>query len=162
MNRKAVDMAGQRFNRWTVIARAENSPSGQIRWMCRCQCGTEAIVQSGALKSGHSKSCGCHKIEVTIRRSTKHGHATGGVITPTYHSWAGMIARCTDPNHSDYRLYGGRGVTVSERWLDFSNFLADMGEKPPQSSLDRRATTAVTIWGTVAGQRQKRRRATRG
>lgn len=137
MSRKAADMADRVFGRWTVVARADNSPSGQIRWMCRCVCGTEAIVQSGALKSGHSKSCGCHKVETTIRRSTKHGHATNG-ISPTYHSWAGMIARCTDPDHKAFPRYGGRGIAVCDRWSEFSLFLADMGEKPKGTSLDRR------------------------
>ncbi len=65
-----------------------------------------------------------------------HGHATNG-ISPTYHSWAGMTARCTNEGHRNYALYGGRGITVCDRWLSFPNFLADMGEKPRGLSLDR-------------------------
>jgi hypothetical protein len=65
----------------------------------------------------------------------KHGHAKNP--TPTYRSWISMKARCKDPNATGYHRYGGIGVKVCERWLDFSNFLADMGERPPATSLGR-------------------------
>lgn len=58
--------------------------------------------------------------------------------TPAYVSWTAMIARCLNPGHKSYGRYGGRGITVCDRWLVFENFLADMGEKPSlQHSLDR-------------------------
>jgi hypothetical protein len=63
----------------------------------------------------------------------KHGQ----IGKPTYHSWHDMITRCTNPNAPNWHRYGGRGITVCDRWRDFSNFLADMGEKPPGTSLDR-------------------------
>lgn len=66
----------------------------------------------------------------------KHGHAEQG-ISPTYHSWAGMKARCTNPNHQAWLDYGGRGITIDPRWENFANFLEDMGEKPKGLSLDR-------------------------
>lgn len=74
---------------------------------------------------------------MTIARSTKHGHATAGVITPTYHSWSGMKARCLNPSNKRWADYGGRGIRVCERWMSFDNFLADMGEKLPGTSIDR-------------------------
>jgi hypothetical protein len=66
--------------------------------------------------------------------SRKRGERTG---TTTYYIWAAMLQRCTNPRNKDWKLYGGRGITVCERWLSFSNFLADMGEKPDGLSVDR-------------------------
>ncbi len=58
--------------------------------------------------------------------------------TPTYKAWAGMKSRCSNPDHQDYENYGGRGITVDERWLAFENFLADMGVRPdPESTVER-------------------------
>jgi hypothetical protein len=67
----------------------------------------------------------------------KSKHGMGG--TPTYNSWKKMVQRCTHPNNPDYKNYGGRGITVCERWLeDPRNFLEDMGERPPgKYSLER-------------------------
>lgn len=65
--------------------------------------------------------------------NTKHG----GHGTITYSRWKSMRQRCTDPSHKSYSKYGGAGVTVCERWQDYSAFLADMGECPPGMTLDR-------------------------
>ena len=57
--------------------------------------------------------------------------------TPTYRSWASMIQRCTNEKRHNYAYYGGRGITVCVRWRDFDAFLADMGERPDGTTLDR-------------------------
>jgi len=67
----------------------------------------------------------------------KHGHSSNGKPSPTYYSWRAMKKRCLNPNCPDYKNYGGRGITVCERWMDFANFLQDMGEKPEGLTLDR-------------------------
>lgn len=67
----------------------------------------------------------------------RHGHWARGKRTGTYLSWAAMKARCYCPSTTDYAKYGGRGVVVCERWMDFENFLADMGERPAGTSIDR-------------------------
>ena len=67
----------------------------------------------------------------------RHGHAKRTGFSPTYISWVGMMQRCNYVGHAKYALYGGRGITVCERWHEFENFLADMGERPIGKSLDR-------------------------
>ena len=68
----------------------------------------------------------------------RHGHNRKvGRKTPTYLSWDNMIQRCTNPNRPEYPYYGGRGITVCDRWRSYENFLADMGERPDGLTLDR-------------------------
>jgi hypothetical protein len=63
----------------------------------------------------------------------------GGRATKTYASWLAMLGRCYNAKGAKYRYYGGRGITVCERWREsFQAFLEDMGEKPaPELTLDR-------------------------
>jgi hypothetical protein len=133
---KLVDLTGTRSHRWTIVRRVPNTPQGQARWLCRCDCGTERVLKSIVIRRGISKSCGCFRADENIRRFQTHGHSTAGV-SPTYHSWCGMLARCTNPSHRSFARYGARGITVCDRWKQFDNFLADMGEKPDGTSLDR-------------------------
>jgi hypothetical protein len=71
------------------------------------------------------------------RGPAHNGFKHGFIKTPTYRSWIAMRSRCVDPNASGYKNYGGRGIKVCERWDDFLNFLADMGERPPGMSIER-------------------------
>lgn len=64
-----------------------------------------------------------------------HGHRIRR--TPTYISWCAMRDRCLNGNSAAYRNYGWRGITICERWESFSNFLADMGERPEGLTLER-------------------------
>lgn len=57
--------------------------------------------------------------------------------TPTWNSWQAMLARCYRPVCNGYKNYGGRGITVCERWHSFENFYADMGDRPKGKTLDR-------------------------
>lgn len=132
----AIDLTGRRFGRWTVVRRAANPDGGQARWECVCECGTRKVVKSIALRRGLSQSCGCLKRERLAERA-RHGHARTGKLTPTYYSWAGMLARCENPDHVAFMRYGGRGIRVCAQWHDFEQFLADMGDKPRGTSLDR-------------------------
>jgi hypothetical protein len=72
---------------------------------------------------------------------TKHGHhrRQNGRHhpSPTYISWFGMLTRCRNSKQRCYANYGGRGISVCERWLTFETFLADMGERPLGLTLDR-------------------------
>lgn len=67
----------------------------------------------------------------------KHGHAKRGATTKTYETWMNMNGRCKTTTRHNYALYGGRGITVCERWSAFENFVADMGERPDGMTLDR-------------------------
>jgi hypothetical protein len=75
--------------------------------------------------------------ETSARRKRHHGHAPKHGHSPTYASWQAMVQRCTNPNNDNWERYGGRGITVCARWLDFRNFLADAGERMAGTTLDR-------------------------
>ena len=132
-----IDLTGQKFGRLAAIKRADKHTSHAV-WLCVCECGNEVLVRSCHLRSGHTQSCGCLQKERTSEASIKHGHNTKNKRTPEYNIWAMMIQRCENPKNKNYPDYGGRGVTVCERWKTFENFLADMGERPsPNHSLER-------------------------
>src|SRR5437660_1527387 len=131
---------GTQFNYLTVIRDAPNGPQGRTRYFCRCQCGKECCVSAAELRIGHTKSCGCLRTERLLaggrtradwRTGNKHGVTHGKSHIPTYQSWTAMRSRCLNPNYRWYKWYGGKGVRICERWNDFNNFLADMGERPP-------------------------------
>lgn len=127
-----IDMTGKRVGRWTVLAR--NGRIGRnAAWLCRCVCGREGTVMGSMLRAGKSLSCGCLAKEITSTRRTSHGMTKSA----TYRTWTAMKFRCSSPSHVAYARYGGRGVRVCERWLVFENFLEDMGERPPDRTLDR-------------------------
>lgn len=120
------NLVGQKFGRWLVLEKLEPEGRKKYRYLCRCDCGTERPVIVNSLKTGRSKSCGCLASETTIKRNFKHGKSG----TPEYNTWAGMKQRCYYKQHSQYYLYGGKGIKVDPFWHDFSNFLSDMGKKP--------------------------------
>ena len=131
-------MIGEHFGRLTVL-RQSHRKANALYLVCRCECGTEKTVERGNLKSGRTKSCGCLMREPG--RNLKHGHAGNGRKRPqtsTYRIWSGMLKRCLNPKCQAYPRYGGRGITVCERWHVFENFLADMGERPDGLTLERK------------------------
>lgn len=128
-----IDLRAQRFGRLVVVEQADNNNRGQVTWKCKCDCGNIKIICSASLVRGSTNSCGCLQKEDVKKRSTKHGMRK----TLTYKIWAGMLQRCNNWNDPSYKDYGGRGITVCERWLKFENFFADMGEKPHGLTIDR-------------------------
>ena len=132
-----IDLTGQRFGRWIVLSEAPRK-SGHRAWHCQCDCGTTRDVVQHVLRSGESQSCGCYNREMTSQSHYKHGHAVPPNCTHTYRIWQGMLGRCSNPNYPKWRNYGGKGITVCDRWRTFENFLADMGECPSDNhSIDR-------------------------
>lgn len=132
-----IDLSGNRYGKLVVIEQTDRTPSGRSRWLCQCDCGGTAKIHGQRLTSGLADSCGCDTFSKKSAALKTHGHSVGRKISPTYHSWAGMHARCSNQNHISYHLYGARGITVCEQWSSFESFLADMGEKPKGTSLDR-------------------------
>jgi hypothetical protein len=132
-----LDLTDERFGRLTVIQRAGKTKAHKTLWKCRCDCGTIALVPAGSLRSGNNVSCGCHRAEQTRLRSLTHGGTIDYRCTPEYESWRAMKARCCDPNNANYKYYGARGITVCKRWMKFKNFLADMGRRPFNMTIER-------------------------
>lgn len=107
-----IDLTGQRFGRLVVVKRVDHEKKGQARWLCRCDCGKEKVVQSYDLRSGNTQSCGCQRQENFTH--IVHGHSRKRV----YAIWKGMKSRCFNENRKCYKDYGGRGITVCDEWKD--------------------------------------------
>ena len=131
-----VNVLGQRFGRYLVIAKSENRTKAMKQMVfCKCDCGTEREVVVGNLRSGLTTSCGCWKDEKTSERRKKHGFSK----TTMYYRYRAMIRRCYDPLNSEFHNYGGRGIKVCSRWLEsVENYIEDMGFPPfDTASVDR-------------------------
>lgn len=131
--RIAKDFTPETFGRLTTLGPAFRI--GKESWqVCKCQCDNMVVVRTGHVNSGGTTSCGCYHREVMVVRSTKHGLREHSL----YKTWNSMIQRCCNSKHPYYADYGGRGITVCDRWREsFLNFLADMGERPENCSIDR-------------------------
>jgi hypothetical protein len=124
-----IDLENQRFGRLTAI-----EYQGGRLWLCLCDCGGAKIIEGYSLRNGLTTSCGCFHREVTSAKHRRHGRSND----PTYKSWCDVIQRCTNPNNPRYKNYGGRGITVCERWRLFDHFLADMGDRAVGMTIERR------------------------
>lgn len=116
---------------------ADGRKTGQRAARCRCECGRETVVRLADLLKGAVLSCGCFRAERTRERNHVHGQAVRENKHPLYGIWQSMRTRCLNPRNPAWENYGGRGITVCERWDSFENFLADMGDRPPEMTLDR-------------------------
>jgi len=129
------DMVGQKFSKMTIIGVVPRTDKGKKTGsfvLCRCDCGREKLATLSNLKRGQVQSCGsglCHP-------NRTHGHGHG---SPEYRVHHGIITRCTNPNASGWADYGGRGITVCDRWRygengksGFECFLEDMGPRPKE------------------------------
>ena len=128
---------GEKFGRWTVLEELFEARKDR-RAKCQCDCGEVRLVRIADLRHGKSRSCGCATVEATVIRCTKHGFAGRGSRPAAYRTWKEMRKRCLSSKSSRYHDYGGRGITICDRWLDFENFYADMGDPPsPAHSIER-------------------------
>ena len=130
---------GTRYGRLTIIEEVTLVRGQPRRARCRCDCGVVSVIRMADLRRGKTRSCGCLIGQVGRERMKTHGATFGRNQTPEYKSWGGMKQRCLNPGNPNYPHYGGRGITICERWREsFEAFLADIGLRPsPQHSIDR-------------------------
>ena len=127
-SRVRTNLTGIKFNRLTVLSlSSKRGKEGQYYWDCLCDCGETKTILGTSLNNNKSLSCGCYSREVTSKVFKTHGRTKHSV----YYAYNNMITRTSDVNYVGYVDYGGRGITVCDRWLEsFENFLEDMGDKP--------------------------------
>jgi hypothetical protein len=121
-NHQFIDILGQRFGRLTVTMRVENDRHGQACWLCRCQCGGDAVVTGSYLRRGLIESCGCRRVENSRDMRAKHGRS----FTAEHRSWLSLRQRAK-------RL----GLWMDPSWESFEGFFSDLGERPPGHRLRR-------------------------
>lgn len=167
-----LDLAGQRFGRLVAIELTRHR--GVTAWRCRCDCGATTTVTTNGLRMGNTRSCGCLYRETCSQTAKKYlgkGNPTHRLTrTPEHGVWATMLSRCRNPNSDRYAAYGGRGIRVCDRWLQFANFYADMGPRPEGVSPAGRALYSIhridndghyernnCIWATMQEQMDARK-----
>lgn len=134
---RSPNLVGEVFGRLTVVERAGMRGTRTL-WACFCECGNPHAATTSDLRYGGVQSCGCLLAGRTAK-NYRHGHSTRSLgFTRTYNSWRAMIDRCTNPNNIGWENYGGRGITICDRWVNsFESFLSDMGDRPKGLTLDR-------------------------
>ena len=136
----ARDLTDQRFGNWRVLHRTPTTPQSKSKgtmWTCQCACGTTRPVNAAHLLRQRSTSCGC------LNPLRLPDHRVRTQRNPTYRAWVSMKTRCLNPNHPTYASHGARGITITPEWLNYDRFVADMGHRPPGTTLVRQPGSAI-------------------
>lgn len=110
---KQKDITGQKFNRLTAIKPIEKRKNKWV-WLFRCDCGKELVIDKYNVMEGHTRSCGCYKLEKISKIHKTHGF----IKTNLYSRWIGIKNRCYNKNCLFFKDYGGRGIEVCDDWKD--------------------------------------------
>ena len=113
------DLSGMRFGSLLVLGLSEITKKSSY-WFCKCDCGNIVRVRSSGFKQNKLKSCSCSYAVDWNDDGIRAAHS----------AWNAMLQRCTNVKNKHYHDYGGRGITVCDRWLKFKNFIEDMGPRP--------------------------------
>lgn len=156
------DLIGVNFGRWTVLRKGGIHPGANRlqMWVCQCECGTVKEVIGDNLRRGLSLSCGCQRVERSNVARITHGLSEH----PIYISWQGMRNRCLNAADEDFKHYGGRGISVCDRWLDPILFIEDMmptwfaGATIERDDVNGNYEPANCRWITQSEQLQNTRR----
>lgn len=137
---KPIDLTGKKFGMLKVISLESERKYNQAVWSCLCDCGSAVSVRGFSLRKEGKTSCGCDsQIKRQETRKVRGYTAHGLAKLPEYNNYNQMKQRCYNKENSNYKNYGGRGITISSEWIDsFETFLKDMGLKPtPGHTIDR-------------------------
>lgn len=118
---RLIDLTGEVFGRLTVVKRNGSRYKVPLR-ECKCECGSTCYVVSKSLLNGSTRSCGCYRHECERETLSKSRITHGQSHTRLYRTWTNMLARCSNPKESHYPDYGGRGITVCDKWRNFETF----------------------------------------
>jgi len=131
--------AGDKFGKLTLIESIYQGKGKSNKWLCSCDCGNETKVFSYNFRNGNTTQCADCVIKSRAKNRTRHGDLAGGKCALEYSCWIQIKMRCYNKKNKRYERYGGRGITVCDKWLnDYSQFLKDMGRRPDDcSSIDR-------------------------
>lgn len=116
-----VDISGNRFGKLVAVERCGELVSRSL-WLCKCDCGKDAVVSISNLRNGHTKSCGCSVSEKAKESHFKHGGKRKFETDRLYPVWRNMKQRCYLESHKHYKNYGGRGIAVCKEWHDYETF----------------------------------------
>lgn len=159
---RAQDLSGRQFGRLIAIAYA-GKKGQQSLWKCECLCGATHITFATNLLRGKTSSCGCGKLV-----PTEHAQSIS-LFKSEYHSYRAMLGRCLNKSYKGFARYGGRGISVCDRWRNgedgksgFTCFLEDMGAKPRKGLTIERKDTDLgylprnCVWATMREQQNNR------